>query len=79
MPETTVFLNNRTQAVRLPKAVAFPETVKVVDVRIVGNSRVITPVGGDWDYWVEQGTPVTDDFCITRDQPEMQERDWGKW
>ena len=30
--ETTVFLSNRSQAVRLPKAVALPENVKRVEV-----------------------------------------------
>lgn len=78
MTETSVFLNNRTQAVRLPKAVAFPEEVKVVDVRVVGNSRVLTPIGQDWDYWLEQGTTVTDDFCLEREQPVMQERGWAQ-
>lgn len=76
MTETTVFFNNRTQAVRLPKAVAFPDDVRVVDVRIVGNARILTPLGSDWDYWVDHGTPVTGDFCARRDQPPMQERDW---
>ena len=78
MTETSVFLNNRTQAVRLPKSVAFPEEVKVVDVRVVGNSRVLTPLGQDWDYWLEQGTKVTDDFCLEREQPAMQERGWAQ-
>ena len=77
MTETTIFLNNRTQAVRLPKAVAFPDDVTLVDIRVVGNSRVITPVGGDWEYWRDQGTTVTDDFCVNREQPAMQERSWG--
>lgn len=76
MTTSTVFLNNRTQAVRLPKAVSFGENVKAVNIRIVGRSRVITPVGEDWAYWLEQGTPVTEDFCVERDQPAMQERDW---
>ncbi len=76
--ESTVFLNNRTQAVRLPKAVAFPEAVKLVDVRVVGNSRVLTPLGQDWAYWAEQGSDVTADFCVQRDQPEAQVRQWGE-
>lgn len=74
--ETSLFFNNRTQAVRLPKAVAFPEDVRLVDIRVVGNSRVITPVGQDWSYWQAEGTPVTDDFCTERAQPELQERNW---
>lgn len=77
MITSTVFLNNRTQAVRLPKAVAFPDEVKAVHIRSVGGSRVITPVGEDWAYWLEQGTAVTEDFCLERDQPAMQERNWN--
>lgn len=76
MPRTTVFRNNRTQAVRLPKALAFPEEVQVVDVRIVGKARILTPVGSDWSYWAEHGTAATDDFCVARDQPMPQERRW---
>lgn len=78
MTETSLFRSNRTQAVRLPKAVAFPDEVTRVDIRVVGNSRVITPVGRDWEYWLEQGTSITDDFCLDRAQPVPQERTWGE-
>ena len=37
--ETTVFLSNRSQAVRLPKAVALPENVKRVEVIAVGRTE----------------------------------------
>lgn len=40
--ETSVFLSNRSQAVRLPKAVALPENVKRVEVIAVGRTRIIT-------------------------------------
>ena len=76
MSRTSLFYNNRTQAVRLPKAVAFPESVTAVDVTVVGNARVITPAAEAFDYWWEQGACVSDDFMIERDQPPMQERDW---
>jgi antitoxin VapB len=36
----TVFVNNRTQAVRLPVESRFPENVKKVVVRVVGKDRV---------------------------------------
>ena len=49
MAQSTVFLNNRTQAVRLPAEMRFPDSVKKVVVCKVGNTRVITPVGSDWD------------------------------
>ena len=76
MAVTRLFYSNRTQAVRLARDVAFPEGVENVEVRVVGDSRVISPVGGDWEYWLEQGTRVTDDFCERREQPEMQHRAW---
>ncbi len=43
--ETTVFLSNRSQAVRLPKAVALPEDVKKVEIIAIGRTRIITPAG----------------------------------
>lgn len=72
--ETTVFLSNRSQAVRLPKAVALPDDVKRVDIIAVGRTRVITPAGGTWDSWFE-GETVTDDFMSEREQPDMQKRE----
>ena len=49
MTSSTVFANNRSQAVRLPKAVAFPEGVHLVDILKIGRSRVIVPKGKRWD------------------------------
>src|SRR3546814_3903734 len=43
MTRTTVFQSNRSQAVRLPKDVAFPEGVKEVTVLREGKRRVIVP------------------------------------
>lgn len=45
MEKTTVFKSNRSQAVRLPKAVALPEDVKYVDIVAIGRTRIITPAG----------------------------------
>jgi len=69
-----VFQSNRSQAVRLPKAVALPEDVKRVDVVAVGRTRIITPAGESWDSWFE-GEGVTADFMAERDQPAEQERE----
>ncbi len=71
---TTVFKSNQTQAVRLPKAVAFPESIKKVEIVAVGNTRIITPIGESWDYWFD-GPGVSDDFMVDRDQPEDQQRE----
>ncbi len=72
--ETTVFLSNRSQAVRLPKAVALPGDVKRVDVVAVGRARIITPAGESWDSWFE-GEVVSADFMASREQPQGQERE----
>lgn len=72
--ETTVFLSNRSQAVRLPKAVALPQDVKKVDVIAVGRTRIITPAGESWDSWFD-GDSVSADFMNDREQPAVQERD----
>lgn len=74
MEKSTVFKSNRSQAVRLPKAVALPESVKKVDIIKVGKARLITPAGEGWDSWFDsQG--VSDDFMEQRDQPEDQVRE----
>lgn len=74
MEQATVFKSNRSQAVRLPKAVALPEDVKRVDVVTVGRSRIISPVGESWDSWFD-GPGVTADFMSERGQPPVQERE----
>jgi len=74
MVQTSIFKSNKTQAVRLPKAVAMPENVKEVDVIKVGNRRIISPAGTGWDEWFEVGG-VTDDFMNDRNQPEAQIRE----
>lgn len=74
MTKTTIFKSNRTQAVRLPKDVAFSEDVKEVEVLVVGESRIITPAKTSWASWFH-GEPASDDFMVEREQPEEQERD----
>jgi antitoxin VapB len=71
---STVFISNRSQAVRLPKAVAFPEGVHQVEIIRLGNSRLITPVGRRWDEFFVDGPRVSEDFMSERDQPPVQER-----
>lgn len=45
----SVFVNNRTQAVRLPADTRFPDDVKQVNVRVVGKDRIVSPVECTWD------------------------------
>ena len=78
MERVKVFKNNKSQAVRLPKPVSLPDTVKEVDIIRLGRSRLITPAGEAWDSWFE-GEGVTDDLsrlCMNeRDQTGEQERE----
>ena len=73
MARSSVFMNNKTQAVRLPKPVALPDGVRQVDIVKVGRARVITPAGESWDAWFDQAG-VSDDFMPEREQPRDQER-----
>jgi antitoxin VapB len=75
MARSTVFISNRSQAVRLPKAVAFPEGVHQVEIIRLGNSRLITPAGRRWDEFFVDGPRVSEDFMSERDQPPVQERE----
>lgn len=74
MAQATIFTNNKSQAVRIPKALEFPEGVKKVVVVSIGDARLIAPAGTSWDSWFD-GEGVTADFMAEREQPEDQERD----
>ena len=72
--KTKIFKSNRSQAVRLPKAVAFPESVKDVEIIAIGDRRVISPTGQSWDEWFE-APGGSSDFMVERKQPKDQQRD----
>ena len=78
MSSTTVFTNNRSQAVRLPADARFPDSVKKVQVRVVGADRVISPVEQAWDsfFHPEQANArVTDDFMADRASQAQPDRE----
>jgi len=74
VPVTTLFKSNRTQAVRLPKSVAFPDSVKQVEILKVGASLVLTPVGQRWTSFFENPSLIVEDF-ERPEQPPLQERE----
>ncbi|WP_333878032.1 type II toxin-antitoxin system VapB family antitoxin [Methylobacter sp.] len=75
MSTGSVFVNNRTQAVRLPAETRFPENVKKVIVRVVGQDRVLSPIESSWDSFFLSEERVTDDFMTERASQEQQERE----
>lgn len=71
----TVFINNRTQAVRLPLDVRLPEGVHKVEIRVNGHERVIAPLGQSWDSFFQDGSTVSDDFMVERADQHQSERE----
>lgn len=74
MARSKVFMSNRSQAVRLPKAVSLPDGVKDVEVFVVGNARLIVPADAAWDVFFD-GPAASADFMTDREQPEPPERE----
>ena len=61
MKQGSVFINNRTQSVRLPAETRFPDDVKKVIVRVVGKERIISPVDNLWDSFFMTKEGVSED------------------
>ena len=74
MASPKLFISNRSQAVRLPKAVAFQENVRQVDILKVGCSRVIVPQGKRWDDLFDDAPRASTDFMTEREQPLAEVR-----
>lgn len=71
MTRTALFLSNRTQAVRLPKDVAFPPEVREVSIVRDGARVIIAPVDAVWDdFFTSPGTDLGE-----RARPAHQERE----
>ena len=75
MSISTVFTNNRTQAVRLPADMRLPEDVKQVTVRAKGKERIIAPLKSSWDSFFTGDTQASDDFMPSRATQTQAERE----
>lgn len=64
---TSVFKNNQSQAVRLPKSIALDESIKKVTITAIGKSLVIAPIENTWDDWFVSKS-VSEDFMLERAQ-----------
>lgn len=74
--EAAVFKSNRSQAIRIPKDLAFPEDVKKVTITPAeGGGLLIKPAGRDWAAYFANGPHVSDDFLEDRDQGVAEERE----
>jgi len=71
----TVFVNNRTQAVRIPLDMRLPEGVQKVDIRAKGKERIIAPLGQSWDSFFLGGPAVSEDFLPERADQHQPKRE----
>ena len=75
-PKTTkLFMTNRSQAVRLPKELAFPPEVTEVEIIRQGSGVLILPKGKSWDDYFDRGTRASDDFMSDWKPLEGEERE----
>lgn len=66
MIQGSIFVNNKTQAVRLPVEARFDENVKRVVIRKVGKERILSPLENTWDSFFLSDEKVSDDFLTER-------------
>lgn len=59
--EASVFMTNRSQAVR------FASDVKKLSVRVVGNERIFEPINQSWDSFFLGSATISDDFMEERE------------
>ena len=70
---TKVFLNNRSQAVRLPKEFQF-DTDEVF-IRKDGENVILSPRPADWSSYLENGPVASDAFMDNVEDLPAQERE----
>lgn len=75
MQTGSIFENNRTQAVRLPTETRFPDNIRKVMVRVVGEDRILSPLDRCWDSFFLAQDAVSDDFLPERASQQQPERE----
>ena len=68
-----IFMNNRSQAVRLPKEFQFSTTE--VFIRKVGDEVILSARPKDWSEYLASGPIASSEFMENVDELPMQERD----
>ncbi len=72
METAKLFLNGKSQAVRLPKAFRFAGNR--VFIKRMGEAVILLPYRNPWQPLVESLDMFSDDFLETREQPPVQAR-----
>jgi len=66
--------NNRAQVVTIPLEFRFPEGMKDVYIRKVGNDLILSPRPTSWKSFLQSDVQATDDFMEGVDDLPVQER-----
>lgn len=66
MSQTVLFTLQQQQALFLPEEARFDKHIQAVNVRVVGNERILSPVGHSWDSFFLSDETVSDDFMNER-------------
>ena len=66
MLQGSIFINNKTQTVRLPVGARFDDRVKRVVIRKIGKERILSPIENTWDSFFLSDDKVSDDFLAER-------------
>jgi antitoxin VapB len=67
--------NNRAQVVTIPLEYRFPEGMKEVFIRRVGEDVVLSPRPTDWSGFLASDVRVSDDFIVDVEDLPVQERE----
>ena len=67
-----IFMNNRSQAVRLPKEFQFAS--REVFIRKEGNDVILSPRPLDWTAYLTKGPVASESFMDEVDDLPVQER-----
>ncbi len=73
MQTAKIFINGRSQAVRLPKDFRFDGND--VYIKKIGRMVVLLPTDDPWSSLVNSLNQFTDDFMENRKQPDQNPRD----
>jgi antitoxin VapB len=69
--------NNRAQVVTIPLEYRFPEGMKEVFIRRVGQDLVLSPRPTDWSSFLASPARVSDDFMANVEDLAVQEREFA--
>lgn len=73
MQTAKIFINGRSQAVRLPKEFRF--SGNDVFIKKIGNMVILLPKDDPWSSLVNSLDQFTDDFMNNREQPHQNSRE----